>query len=161
MLAFALSLTHSVYDCTHHDACILTLTVSLTCDCTRHYVCPRPFTTIFTSPPQSLILLHLHSPACSHVLTLSPTHSVCNHMYGWPSPSHSLTTLFAIVLTAMLALTLSLTHSLYATYDCTYYRVCLPSSSHVHSLLVITLTIILVFTIKNEKRGWSGEGVWW
>ena len=147
------SLTHSLCSCnyTHHDVClcplthtlclwlhsprcILTLTVSLTCDCTRHYVCPRPFTTIFTSSPQSLILLHLHSPACSHVLTLSPTHSVCNarmvdlhplihsqlclRLYSppcLPSPSHWLThsTLLMIALTIVYACPHPLTYTLY------------------------------------------------
>ena len=169
------SLTLCACDYTHHDVCLCPLTHTL-CLWLHSPRCILTLTVIhlwlhsslrLSSPIYHHFLPHppiTHSVALAltsmHVLTLSPTHSVCNHMYGWPSPSHSLTTLFAIVRTVMLALSLSLTHSLYDTYDCTYYRVCLPSSSHVHSLLVITLTIMLVFTIKNEKRGWSGEGGW-
>jgi len=93
------------------------------------------------------LTLWLHTPHTMYAYPRCITHlwlhsSLC-------SPSHSLTTLLAIAHTMiMLALALSLTHS---TYDCTHYRLCLPS--HSHTLLVITFTIILVSTIKNEKRG--------
>ena len=152
-------LTHTLCLWLHSPRCILTLTVSLTCDCTRHYVCPRPFTTIFTSPPQSLILLHMHSPACtsspSHQLTRFVTHvwltfallfthnSVCDctHRHACPHPltdSLTLRYLWLHLLSCMLALILSRTHS---TCDYTHHHTC------VHH--------------QEWETGWSGEGLLW
>ena len=166
---------------THHDACLrplthtlclwlpsprcmLTLAVSLTCDCTRYYACPRAvthFTCACTQPPLCFPSPP-HSPTHSVVLTLtnmfartlSPNHSVCNCTYG---RSH----LLAITHTIMFALALSLTHSMH-TYDYTHHPVCLPSTSHSHTLLVITSSYIHHHTCVHHQEwetGWSGKDV--
>ena len=93
MLVFALSLTHSVCDCTHHDVClvpslyhslaivlVIALFTLLVLALSHHHVFPRPLA-------HSLILLHLHSPS------------------WFPSPSHQ----FTLFVTARMT---DLTHSL-------------------------------------------------
>ena len=122
MFAFALSLTHSVYDCTRHDVYLPSLchSLAITLVITSMFVLAQlpPF---FTSTPQSLILLHTHSPACTS------------------SPSHQLT---RFVTTRMIDL-LPLIHSQLCLW--LYSPSCLPSPSHwlTHStILMIALTIV-------------------
>ena len=158
MLVFALSLTHSVCDCPHHDVCLpslyhslaialvimLALALSLTLlvlALSHHYVFPRPLTHPLTHSLTHSVVLALTS---MFALTLSPIHSVCNCAYG---RSH----LLAITHTIMFALALSLTHSMH-TYDYTHHPVCLPSTSHSHTLLVITSSYIHHHTCVHHQE---------
>ena len=113
------------------------------------YLCLHSATTMFSLAPsltRPLILLYLHSPACL------------------PSPSHQIT---HFVTARMTDLALSFTH--YSARDCTHHdHACRRPLTHslylwLHSLsfmLALLLTHstcdyfhLLVFTIKNEKRG--------
>lgn len=134
--------SHSLCDCTHHSRCMLTLAVSLTCDCTRHCARPPPvthFTCACTRPPPcfpSPPHLPTHSvvltPTNMFARTLSPNHSVCNCTYGRPRP---------------------LTHSLLCSRLHTPWS-CLPSPSHSLTLLMIALTIVYACPLTHTLYLW-------
>ena len=112
--------------------------------CHSLYLCLHSATTMFSLAPSlthSFCCTCTHQHVCPH---LSPIHSVCNCTYG---RSH----LLAITHTIMFALALSLNHSMH-TYDYTHHPVCLPSTSHSHTLLVITSSYIHHHTCVHHQE---------
>ena len=166
VLTLALSLTHSVYDYTHHDVFLPSL--SLTCDCTRHYARPRPVTHF------TCVCTH-HSPPC---FSSSPTHSfccTCTHPHDCP---HPLTNSLGLQLHVWLTLPsacdcthhhncprpLTLPHALYSTGALYLWlhslscMLCLPSSSLTHSACDYTHHHTCV-RHREWETGWSGTGL--